>query len=1107
MFSRKKRELMKTPSLSKKSRAGSPAPQNDLTRKDVTDSSNDLASSPPSNSSPVSSGTLKRPSSLSRHASAAGIPLSSPRGKATKPASTPSPPESGEGPFIDVEDISQLLGDVARFAERLEKLRDVVQDEELKETRRPLAHECLGEALRLLRQVINKYPLLNTVETLTAAGTLISKVKGFHYESSIENDKRDFEKALESMAVCFSSTISEFLMGEVDSSTLLSLPPGDQSQSMESLCGGLSGGEGALPSAHEYVEAGGHLGEDVDVILQRSDGGVQAALLYAKNMAKYLKDLSSYIEKRTILEMEYAKGLQKLVNAYKGTLNQETHMPFQSIYSVALEQDLEHGHGILHTALTLQHQTFLQPINMRRQEHEKRRKEVKEQWQRAQRKLMEAESNLRKARQAYMQRSEEHERALYNATRAEEEQSHSGTRSLDKKRRAEEEAKNRAEEAMATYRTCIADAKTQKQELEDVKVNVLRQLQELIKQSDQILRSATISYYQSMHMQTAPLPVGFQMLCESSKLYDLGQQYASYVRQLGAVNEPETSYDFQPYTPQITWSPCIRARKSSFNSQDIPSSENKEISGEERGVERRGGRGHQVHKSWPTAITEGDPAVSSATVPAFPEKLHQPLSPTENVDQKRLSASFEQSINGLSGSLEVQNSTGPFRNIGLSRAALTHRLRKLRTPSKCRECNSYVYFQGAECEECSLACHKKCLETLAIQCGHKKLQGRLLLFGRDFSETALRSPDHIPFLIRKCVSEIEERALIMKGIYRVNGVKTRVEKLCQAFENGKELVELSQASPHDLSNVLKLYLRQLPEPLIPFRLYNGLMGLAKESLRGTETGKGPRLQDKGPNTETDVLSIVVQLKELLQDLPSENRTTLQYLVKHLCRVSEQEQLNKMSPSNLGIVFGPALMRPRPTDATVSLSSLVDYPHQARIVETLIIFYSTIFQEPVSNTDIGTGNSSSDDTASMQSRARLQVTVEEDLSELTPEYQIPVFKEPGASTVESDSESDGAEDIPGTWKPQTTRGHLTKEASVTSAEDIPYIEGEAQSESEEDRDQTQENLAENNTNQSNNVAVNGHCCVPHFHCHTQLPAIRMMHGKIYVSSADRRPHFV
>lgn len=55
----------------------------------------------------------------------------------------------------------------------------------------------------------------------------------------------------------------------------------------------------------------------------------------------------------------------------------------------------------------------------------------------------------------------------------------------------------------------------------------------------------------------------------------------------------------------------------------------------------------------------------------------------------------------------------------------------------------------------------------------------------------------------------KESYCLPQGIYRVNGVKTRVEKLCQAFENGKELVELSQCSPHDISNVLKLYLRQV----------------------------------------------------------------------------------------------------------------------------------------------------------------------------------------------------------------------------------------------------------------------------------------------------------
>ncbi|XP_018415042.1 PREDICTED: minor histocompatibility protein HA-1 isoform X2 [Nanorana parkeri] len=1071
MFSRKKRELMKTPSLSKKSRAGSPAPQSELPRKDPNEPFTEIIPNPLPSSSPVSTGTLKRPTSLSRHASAAGIPLTSSRVKTVKPSGVPSPPESGEGPFIDVEDISQLLGDVARFAERLEKLRDVVLTDEVKETRRPLAHECLGEALRLLRQVINKYPLLNTVETLTAAGTLISKVKGFHYEASIENEKRDFEKALESMAVCFSSTISEFLMGEVDSSTLLSLPLGDQSQSMESLYGSLSGAESTLASA-EYVDSGSPFGDDVDIILQKSEGGVRAAFSYAKKLAKYMKDLTSYIEKRTILEMEYAKGLQKLVNTTKGAITQEPYLPFQSIYSVALEQDQEHAHGVLHTSLTLQQQTYMQPVNMRRLEHEKRRKELKEQWQRAQRKLMEAEVNLRKSKQTYMQRSEEHEKALYYAARAEEEQSHIGTKSVDKKRRAEEEAKNKAEEAMATYRTCIADAKTQKQELEDVKVNVLRHLQELIKQTDQILRSATISYYQSMHKETAPLPVGFQTLCESSKLYDLGQQYASYVRQLGADVERETSYDFQPYTPQITLSPYIRTRKSSLSSQDFPATENKEPTAEEKVVERRD----------------------------FPEKLIQPLTPTEDNENKKLT-SLEQGINGLPAALEASLPTGPFRNVGLSRAARTHKLRKLRTPSKCRECNSYVYFQGAECEECSLACHKKCLETLAIQCGHKKLQGRLLLFGRNFSEAAQRSPDGVPFLIHKCVSEIEARALIMKGIYRVNGVKTRVEKLCQAFENGKELVELSQASPHDLSNVLKLYLRQLPEPIMPFRLYNGLMGLAKESLRGYETGKPSRLENKGPDTEPEVQAMVEKLKALLLELPHENKATLQYLIKHLCRVSELEQQNKMSPSNIGIVFGPALMRPRPTEATVSLSSLVDYPHQARIIEALIVFYDIIFEEPPLDLDKVSKNS--DDTSSEGAVARLQVTTEEEESSVAREYRNTTFRE-SVGSVDSDSESDGGEDLPRQWE---TNAQLSKEVGETGTDDIPFIGTDVQSESEEDNAKSQD-LAGSNTNQSNNVLMTAQVMRTPLHCHRHLPIIRLLQGRTTLSSSSGRyPQFV
>lgn len=54
------------------------------------------------------------------------------------------------------------------------------------------------------------------------------------------------------------------------------------------------------------------------------------------------------------------------------------------------------------------------------------------------------------------------------------------------------------------------------------------------------------------------------------------------------------------------------------------------------------------------------------------------------------------------------------------------------------------------------------METLAIQCGHKKLQGRLQLFGQDFSQAACSTPDGVPFIVKKCVCEIERRALHTK---------------------------------------------------------------------------------------------------------------------------------------------------------------------------------------------------------------------------------------------------------------------------------------------------------------------------------------------------------
>uniref|UniRef100_A0A669E8K3 Rho GTPase activating protein 45 n=1 Tax=Oreochromis niloticus TaxID=8128 RepID=A0A669E8K3_ORENI len=1071
--------------------------------------------------SPVA--TLKRPTALSRHASAAGFPLQSwvfTRGQGKGAITPTTPSDSPESVAIEVEDIPALLRDVARFAEAVEKLKDVVLAEG-KESQRPVAHECLGEVLRILRQVINTYPLLNTVEILTAAGKLISKVKGFHYESSNEADKKDFEKAIETIAVAFSSNVSELLMGEVDSSTLLSLLPTEKSRSMENLyTGSGQGGDGRA--------------EEVDVILQHSEGGVDSALLYAKTISKYMKDLMCYVEKRTSLETEFSKGLQRLYQSSKHSIT-HPHMPLFSIYSLALEQDQEQSVGLQQANNTLHNQTFIQPLMQRKQDHEKRRKEIKEHWIRAKRKLLECEANLRKAKQAYIARCEEYDKAKTAACRAEEEGGGSTAKSVEKKKRVEEDARNKADEAEATYKTCIADAATQQQELEHTKVTVLRQLQDIIKQSDQTIRSATISYYQLMHMQTVALPVHYQTLCESSKLYDPGQQYAAHVRDLQLPEQPTIQYAFESYSPS-----------NSSSQTDSPAVSVETTAGDSRESEVQ--RKRQGHKSWGSTVSDdsvvGDGGLDSPTASTSDiAKIVRTsstgtMSSNEDADEKDGNVtSFETSnINGMDPDVVV--STGPFRNIGLSKAALTHRLRKLRTPSKCRECDSYVYFQGAECEECFLACHKRCLETLAIQCGHKKLQGRLQLFGRDFTQVASCASDGIPFIITKCISEIERRALKMKGIYRVNGVKTRVEKLCQAFENGKELVELSQCSPHDISNVLKLYLRQLPEPIMPFHLYNKLMGLAKESLHNegdTPEGedsesssthpavsRGPELVDLGPDTEPEVLVLVDSLRELLKELPKPNIATLRYIVRHLRRIAELEEDNKMSPSNLGIVFGPSLMRPRPTGATISLSSLVDYPHQARIVEAFIVFYSSIFQSKTSQTH-KTSRAASTQQVGLQHTVYISICslLRSSLGSLGSSEQLP----------DSDSELD-----------ERHSHSLTKQESVSIDDDqLSYrdsLDLSSQSaihiEPEQDLDQDQENpegeeppalpdsgppeegageeqdlsasLAELNVNQSNNNN-NYHLCSPTLSL-SGLPLARLCGKKLPLTrNRDSEPEFV
>ncbi|NXM77833.1 RHG29 protein, partial [Serilophus lunatus] len=915
-------------------------------------------------------------------------------GRSTKSSSLSSISSNSDcydNPVVDPEYIMQLVNDVRKFADVLLYLKEAILSEENQDSLHQVVHERLGELLRVLKAVINKHQTLNSVDILSAAGTVIAKVKAVNFKEVNEENKRELFSeifsSIETLAFTFGNVVSDFLMGDVDNGSSLGLPVSRRSRSFENLSVE-SGG-----SLHERDDIQGHLrAEEVDSMLLRNDSGIESALSYAKAWSKYTKDVVAWVEKKLSVEVECAKNLAKMAETAKAIVGHQDYMPFQSIFINAFQNDIENNQLWQQTAAALQSNKFVQPLLGRKNELDRQRKDIKELWQREQKKMQELEAALRKAKLLYTQRQDEYEKAKSCTARAEEEHlSSSGSfvkdfsKQLEKKRRLEEEALQKAEEANEHYKASMAEVEEKRNDLESFKSDVLTQLRELIYQCDLTLKAATVNLFQLQHAQVVSLPVNCQSLCESAKLYDPGQQYSEFVKSLPKDGVPIESGSFETQSSQVdgvfnkqstnsihTSHGNLSQCSGDFSAQTLDDVGSPIYHRSQKVREKRSSsnteiqavRGPPPFRSWSVGNQSGGMCSDSESAGGSSEsrsmdspsaspgdfKRRLPRTPStgtmssaDDLDEREPPSPSDCGLNDLTS--ETANSPGPFRNANMSKAAQTHKLRKLRAPSKCRECDSLVVFHGAECEECSLACHKKCLETLAIQCGHKKLHGRLHLFGVEFAQAAKNVPDGIPFIIKKCTSEIESRALNVKGIYRVNGAKSRVEKLCQAFENGKDLVELSELYAHDISNVLKLYLRQLPEPLILFRLYNEFIGLGKESQHVNEELDAKQASPESKKRQSvciELNRIIIKIKDLLKQLPVPNYNTLQYLIGHLHRVTEQSDENKMSASNLGIIFGPTLIRPRQTDATVSLSSLVDYPYQARVVELLITYYEKIF---------------------------------------------------------------------------------------------------------------------------------------------------------------------
>ncbi|ORY69440.1 hypothetical protein BCR35DRAFT_269703 [Leucosporidium creatinivorum] len=197
-------------------------------------------------------------------------------------------------------------------------------------------------------------------------------------------------------------------------------------------------------------------------------------------------------------------------------------------------------------------------------------------------------------------------------------------------------------------------------------------------------------------------------------------------------------------------------------------------------------------------------------------------------------------------------------------------------------------------------------------------------FGVDLGDQMARDGVDVPRVLEKCCEAIELHGLESMGIYRLSGTTSRVQRLKGALDRDIEgtdlLSEENLSDINDIAAVMKLWFREMPEPLLTWELYSGFIEAAK--------------------IENDRLRHI-RLHERVNDLPDPNYATLKFLMGHLDKVQALESINQMSCSNLAIVFGPNLLG-APPSANGNGSALADMSWQCKVIETILQHYAEIF---------------------------------------------------------------------------------------------------------------------------------------------------------------------
>uniref|UniRef100_A0A8C1JM08 Rho GTPase-activating protein 44 n=1 Tax=Cyprinus carpio TaxID=7962 RepID=A0A8C1JM08_CYPCA len=186
--------------------------------------------------------------------------------------------------------------------------------------------------------------------------------------------------------------------------------------------------------------------------------------------------------------------------------------------------------------------------------------------------------------------------------------------------------------------------------------------------------------------------------------------------------------------------------------------------------------------------------------------------------------------------------------------------------------------------------HRKSLEILQSVLPQIKAHQEAWIekpsYGKALEEHLAISGREIAFPIEACVTMLLECGMEEEGLFRVAPSASKLKKLKASLDCGVLDVQEYSADPHAIAGALKSYLRELPEPLMTFELYD-------------EWIQASNIQDMDKRLQALLCTC--------EKLPADSLNNLRYLIKFLAKLTEHQDANKMTPGNIAIVLGPNLL--------------------------------------------------------------------------------------------------------------------------------------------------------------------------------------------------------